>query len=153
MVAFDCLTLGGTVVAPDNKAVIRRVFDAMNTKDFSILDEVIAPSFVNHDMPAPMPGPDGMKQMLGGFFAGFPDMHVNLDALVGDGDLVASRGTFGGTHRGEFMGVPATGKDVTVKFIDVWRVENGLAVENWVQLDIMGLMVQLGAVPPLTGEG
>lgn len=132
----------------DNKAVVRRVFEAMNNQDMATFDSVIAPSYVNHDMPAPAPGPEGYRQVVGAFFSAFPDMRVNVEAELGEGDLVAERGTFTGTHQGEFMGVPATGKKVTVKFIDIWRLENGQAVENWVQLDTMGLMVQLGVVPP-----
>jgi predicted ester cyclase len=134
--------------AEENKAIIRRGFEAMNTKDLSVFEEIMAPGYVNHDMPAPAPGPEGFKQIIGAFFSAFPDMHIHLEAQLSDGDLVANRGTFVGTHQGEFMGVPATGKQVTVQFMDMWRLENGQAVENWVRLDMMGLMVQLGVVPP-----
>jgi predicted ester cyclase len=137
----------------DNKAIIRRGFEAMNIKDLSVFEEILAPGYVNHDMPAPAPGPDGFKQVIGAFFSGFPDMRITLEAQLGDGDLVANRGTFTGTHQGEFMGIPATGKQVTVKFMDMWRVEDGQAAENWVRIDMLSLMVQLGAVPPPPGQG
>ena len=137
----------------DNKAIIRRGFEAMNTQDFSVFEEIMAPGYVNHDMPAPAPGPEGFKQVVGAFFAGFPDMRITLEAQLGDGDLVANRGTFTGTHQGEFMGIPATGKQVSVKFMDMWRVEDGQAVENWVRIDMLSLMVQLGAAPPPPGQG
>jgi steroid delta-isomerase-like uncharacterized protein len=133
--------------AEENKAIIRRGFDAMNAKDFSAFEQIMAPNYVNHDMPTPGPGPEGFKQVIDMFFAAFPDMRISLEAQLGDGDLVANRGAMTGTHQGEFMGVPATGKQVTVPFMDFWRLENGKAVENWVRLDIMGLMQQIGAVP------
>lgn len=133
--------------AEDNKKIIRRGFEAMNTKDLSVFEEIMAPSYVNHDMPAPAPGPEGFKQVVGAFFSAFPDMRITLEAQLGDGDLVANRGTFAGTHLGEFMGIPATGKQVTIQFMDMWRLENGRAVENWVRLDMMGLMQQIGAIP------
>jgi predicted ester cyclase len=104
----------------DNKATIRRGFEAMNSQDFSVFEQIMAPCYVNHDMPAPAPGPEGFKQVIGAFFAGFPDMRITLEAQLEDGDLVANRGTFTGTHQGEFMGIPATGKQVTVKFMDMW---------------------------------
>jgi predicted ester cyclase len=137
----------------DNKAIIRRGFEAMNSQDFSVFEQVMAPGYVNHDMPAPVPGPEGFKQVIGAFLAGFPDMRITLEAQLEDGDLVANRGTFTGTHQGEFMGIPATGKQVTVNFMDMWRLEDGKAVENWVRIDTLGLMVQLGAVPPPPGQG
>jgi predicted ester cyclase len=80
-------------------------------------------------------------------------MRITLETQLADGDLVANRGVFTGTHQGEFMGVPATGKQVTVQFMDLWRLENGQAVENWVRLDMLGLMTQLGIVALPPGPG
>ena len=137
----------------DNKAIIGRGFEAMNSQDFSVFEQVMAPDYLNHDMPAPAPGPAGFKQVVGAFFAGFPDMRITVEAQLGDGDLVANRGTFTGTHQGEFMGIPATGKQVTAKFMDMWRLKDGQAVKNWVRIDMLSLMVQLGAVPPPQGQG
>jgi predicted ester cyclase len=89
-----------------------------------------------------------MRQVLGMFLQAFPDMHVELHHVLADGDLVCSHGTFTGTHEGEFMGVGASGKAVTVDYIDLWRVDDGKGVENWVRLDMLGLLQQIGAVPP-----
>ncbi len=132
-----------------NKATIHRVFeDAINQNKMSAVDEIIAPNYVNHDLPAPAPGTEGFKMVVGMFRMAFPDIHVTIEDSLAEGDKVMTRGHFTGTHQGAFMGVPPTGKKVTVKYLDEWRLENGKAVENWVQLDIMGLMVQLGVVPP-----
>jgi len=127
-----------------NKKIVHRMFDeVMNKKDFSLVREFVADNYVNHDMPGAV-GPEGMKKMIENFFDGFPDMRIRLDEVIGDGDSVATRGEWTGTHSGNFMGIAATGKKVKVKFIDFWRLENGKAVENWVQMDIPGLMQQLG---------
>lgn len=130
-----------------NKDLIQQGFNAMNDRNLGYYDSVIAPNYVNHDMPTPAPGPEGLKMVLGMFIQAFPDFKVVVEDLVGEANKVASRGYFTGTHQGEFMGMPATGKTVKVKYMDFWRFENGKAVENWVNIDNLGLMQQLGAVP------
>ena len=133
----------------ENKALVRRIFEeGMNQRKTEIFDSCLTPNFVNHDMPAPAPGPEGFRQVFGMFQTAFPDMHVDLhEVLATDDDKVVTRGVFTGTHRGEFMGVPASGAPIEVKFIDIWRVENGKVAENWVRLDQLGLMQQIGALP------
>lgn len=131
-----------------NKNLIRRGFEeGINQRKLAVFDEIIAPSYVNHDMPTPGPGVAGFKAVIQLFLEAFPDMQVHIEALVGDGDLVAARGRLTGTHRGPFMGIAATGKPISVNYMDFWRVEDGRAIENWVRLDMLGLMQQLGAVP------
>ncbi len=135
--------------ASENKALVRRIFEeGMNQQKPEVFDQLLAATFQNHDMPAPVPGPEGFRMIFGMFQTGFPDMHVNLEELLAaDDDKVVTRGTFSGTHKGDFMGVPASGARIEVKFIDIWRVENGKAAENWVRLDQLGLMQQIGAIP------
>ena len=135
-----------------NKAMIRRGFEeGINQNKLQVFEESIATTYVNHSMPAPVPGPEGFKMVIGMFRAAFPDLHVTLEDVLGEGDKVATRGYFTGTHQGEFNGIPATGKQVKVSYIDLWRLENGKAVENWVQMDMMGLMQQLGVIPAPQG--
>ena len=74
-------------------------------------------------------------------------MKVNLEEVLADDDKVVTRGVFTGTHKGEFMGVPASGASIEVKFMDVWRIRDGRVAENWVRLDQLGLMQQIGAIP------
>jgi steroid delta-isomerase-like uncharacterized protein len=132
----------------DNRALHRRIFEeGVNRHDLGLVDEVIHPNYVNYDMPAPAPGREGFKQVMAMFFTAFPDMHVNIEDVISEGDKVVSRGTFTGTHKADFQGIPPTGKRITVKYIDIWRFENGQAVENWVQLDNLGMLQQLGASP------
>ncbi len=136
------------MAAEENKALVRRVFEqGINAQDDAAIRETIAKDYVNHDMPAPSPGSEGFRQVIGMFRAAFPDMRVNLEDVLADGDKVVTRGFFTGTHQGDFMGVPASGASIRVSYIDMWRIADGKAVENWVRLDMLSLMQQIGAVP------
>ncbi len=131
----------------ENQELVRQMFEkAINQRDTSVFDSFIDPRYTNHDMPTPGPGPEGMKAVMGAFFEAFPDMRIIVEQTVGEGDLVCTRGYFIGTNDGEFMGIPATGKTVNVKYMDMWRIADGKAVDNWVRLDMLGLMQQLGVV-------
>ena len=76
----------------------------------------------------------------------FPDLHLTIEDMIAEGDKVAMRSSWNGTHQGEFMGIPATGRRVTVSQIDISRIADGRMVEHWGQLDALGLMQQLGVV-------
>jgi steroid delta-isomerase-like uncharacterized protein len=134
--------------AAENKDLVGRIFqEGMNEQRDGAFVDYLSAGYVNHDMPAPQPGPEGFLQVMKAFWEGFPDGRVEVEAIVADGDLVATRGVFTGTHKGEFMGVPASGATIRVPYMDMWRIENGKAVENWVRLDNLALMQQIGAVP------
>jgi steroid delta-isomerase-like uncharacterized protein len=131
-----------------NKILVRRVFEeGMNQKNDAVFDELIDPHYVNHDFQSPARGVEGFKQITGLFRAAFPDFHVTVEDELADGAKVASRGYFTGTHKHEFMGIPPTGKAIKVSYIDIWSVESGKLKENWVQMDMLGLMQQLGVIP------
>ncbi len=132
----------------ENKALVRRLFEeGINQNNPSVLDEVLAPDFVIYDPPFGMqPNREGFRQMFTGFRTAFPDIHVTIEAEFADGDYVIHRGYVTATHQGEFQGIPPTGKQIKVKTIDIWRVANGKMVENWVQMDMLGLMQQLGVI-------
>lgn len=107
----------------ENQQLVKDIFErAINQRDESVYDEFIDRSYVNYDMPMPESGPTGMRALMGGFFAAFPDMRIVVEQAVGEADLVCTRGYFEGTHDGDFMGVPATGKKVNVKYMDMWRL-------------------------------
>lgn len=130
-----------------NKALIRRGFEeGVVGGNLDLMDTLLAPNYVNHNFPGGH-GPEGFKQIITMFRTGFPDFQLTIHDMIAEGDRVATRGTWSGTHQGEFMGIPATGKHVTVGYCDIWRLEGGKAAENWVQMDILGLMQQLGVVP------
>jgi steroid delta-isomerase-like uncharacterized protein len=138
--------------AEQNKVIVERMFnEVINQRKSELFEELIAPTYVNYSMPTPTPGPEGLKQVLHMFYAAFPDMKITIHEVIAEGDSVASRGTWYGTHRGEFNGIPATGKQVAVDYIDIWRFKNGQAVENWVQMDMIGMLQQLGVMPTPAG--
>ena len=131
-----------------NKNLIHRFFEVgINQNKLDVFDEIIAPNYVNYNLPAPAPGPEGLRQVVGMFKAGFPDLHATVEATIAEGDRVATRGYITGTHNGTFMNIPPTGKSIKLTFTDIWRIENGKAVENWVQMDMLGLMQQLDLTP------
>src|SRR5262245_38713794 len=132
-----------------NKALLRRLFDeGVNQNKLTDLDELIAPDFVNYDAPpGTLHGPEGMRQLVAMFRTAFPDLHVTFEQELADGDYVIHRGYVTGTHQGEFLGIPPTGKPVKIKTLDIWRVVKGKAVENWVQMDMLGVMQQVSAIP------
>ncbi|MGZ8515460.1 MAG: ester cyclase, partial [Candidatus Limnocylindrales bacterium] len=102
-------------MADDNKAIRRRYHDAWNAGDTGALDTILAPDVVNHSpLQGQATGIDGFKQALQWMRAGVPDLAITIDLLVSDGDLVATRWTGSGTHTGPLMGIPPTGKSVTV---------------------------------------
>lgn len=137
----------------ENKRVVLRLFnEAMNNRNLSVIDETFDTHSVHHGFTYPVTGPEGFRELLEQFLNGFSDMNIIVEKAVAEDDFVATRGTWTGTHDGDFMGMGATGKSVKVGYIDMWRMENGKCVENWVQMDIAGLMQQLGAKAPAAVE-
>jgi steroid delta-isomerase-like uncharacterized protein len=134
-------------VSEEAKAAVRRIFDAVNEGKLDAVENLISDSYVNHNFPGPEPGPAGFRAAIEAFRAAFPDLRVSVDQVIAEGDKVSSQGTWTGTHKGEFMGIAPTGRLVKVNYIDIWRQENGRFVENWVQMDLSGLMLQLGVQP------
>lgn len=133
----------------ENEAIVREAVEAFNQGDPEAVDRLFAADYVDHDpsragLP---PGPDGVKQAWSMFRAAFPDLRATIDDMIAEGDRVAVRGEVRGTHRGELMGIPPTGKRVTVTLIDINRIDNGKLVERWGETDMLGMMRQLGVVP------
>jgi predicted ester cyclase len=121
-----------------------------NEGDLSALDELAAPGYVNHSAPAGVPANrEGLKQLTAMFRRAFPDGRMTIEDMVAEGDRVATRKTFRGTHRGELMGIPPTGREVAIGLIDIVRLGGGKVVESWSVADDMGLLQQLGALAPL----
>jgi steroid delta-isomerase-like uncharacterized protein len=133
----------------ENKAVYRRFLDVgFNTGDFAALGTVLDANYVDHDAPPGIPpGPEGIAQLLSVYRAAFPDVHMCVEQQAAEGDLVATRYVFHGTHTGNLMGIPPTGKQVTMTGTTIARVVDGKMVEAWVNYDLFGLMQQLGVIP------
>jgi predicted SnoaL-like aldol condensation-catalyzing enzyme len=130
------------------KVVRRFVEEYQGTGDEEVALALMAPDFVDRSPFGPF-APDregvlGLFRMLRG---GFPDLHAEIHDQLVDGDKVVTRKTFRGTHEGELLGIPPTGRGVAWDVIDIVRVRGDLIVEHWNVVDSMALMTQLGAVP------
>ena len=135
-----------------NKKVSRRLTEeAFNQGKYDVIEELVAPTFVNHD-PATgdTKGPEGTRELIEGYRSAFPDIKITIEEQIAEGDLVATRWTGTGTHKGELMGIAPTGKGTTVTGVTIDKVKDGKIVESWNNWDTLGLMRQLGVVEELT---
>lgn len=137
-------------MSEQNKAVIRRFYEAVNKKDVAIFEQVCDPKFVNH---TPGPGDTtgglaGLRQMFSSFQPAFPDLRFNLHQIVAEGDTVIAHFTADGTHKGAFMGAAPTGKKIAFHGADIWKVRNGKAAEVWHYGDEAMAMAEIGVKPP-----
>jgi steroid delta-isomerase-like uncharacterized protein len=132
----------------ENKALIRRLYDEVFLKwNLDIVDELIGPEFVGHEMTPGTPGgPVGFKQFYSRIRSAFPDLCYTVDDVIGEGDKVVVRWTWHCTHKGDFRGIAPTGKQASVTGMAIYRIANGKCVERWVELNMLGLLEQLGTV-------
>lgn len=131
------------------KAAVRHfVEQGFNRQNMAEFERYFSPQLVDHALPPGMPsGREGRKLFAQAFFAAFPDIHVHIDDLLAEGDRTVLRWSAHGTHQGELMGIPATGKSVHITGIAIDRFENGQSVEHWEIIDQVGMMQQLSVVP------
>ena len=133
-----------------NHSIVRRfVEDAFNGRNLSVLDEIVADDFTNHDLPFPgLPsGSEGLKQSFAGFWSAFPDIQATTEQFIADEDKVALLVSLRGTHRGELMGIPPTEREMSVRVVEIFRLVGGQIAERWGVVDRTALMKQLGVVP------
>jgi steroid delta-isomerase-like uncharacterized protein len=136
--------------ADTNKEIVRRLGVEPWEGNLGVIDELVASNYVGHDPAMPdQQGPEGVKEFITGYLAAFPDGRITIDDQFATGDVVATRWTGRGTQRGELMGVPPTGKQVTISGITISRVEKGKVVEEWTNWDMLGMLQQLGVVPQM----
>jgi steroid delta-isomerase-like uncharacterized protein len=135
-----------------NKDIVRRLGVEPWEGNLGVIDELVAPDYVGHDPSQPdLVGPDGVRGFITTYLSAFPDGRITIDEQLAEGDLVATRWTGRGTHQGELMGIPATGKQVTVAGVTLSRLKDGKVVEEWSNWDTLGMLQQLGVVPELAG--
>jgi steroid delta-isomerase-like uncharacterized protein len=120
----------------------------LNTHDPDLVDQFVAEDYINHN-PFVADGRAANRQFWTGFFAALPDLKATMEDLVISGDRVVGRFVYRGTHTGELMGIPASGNAVEMRSIDIWRVQDGMFVEHWDELNLMQVFQQMGALPPL----
>ena len=137
--------------AEESKAIMRRFWAVWEQGNVDLLDELLAPEYVNHTLATPdlPPGPEGVKEVVSMFHSAMPDLRVVVEDMVAEGDKVATRYALEGTHRGELFGAAPTGGRLSIKSITLERVSGGKIREHWRVTDEMGMMRQLGvfAVP------
>jgi predicted ester cyclase len=136
------------VSTEENKALVRRFVDEVQSAgNIDAIDEICSPEFVNHSaLPGVPPNCEGVKQLAVMFRQAFPDSYFTVEDMMAEGDKVATRKTFHGTHEGEFMGIPPTSRRVSMGLIDIVRIADGRVVEHWSMGDNLGMMQQLGVI-------
>jgi steroid delta-isomerase-like uncharacterized protein len=137
------------VATQDSVNVFRRVIDELiNNGNLAVFDELIAPDFVEHELPPGVPpGREGTKQLFSSLHIAFPDIRAEIEDVVAQDDKVVFHMTWRGTHTGPFMGIPPTGKRVAFEVFDMVRVADGKVAEHWGLMNQLSLLQQLGVIP------
>ena len=129
----------------ENKAIVRKAIEAINKKDLSLLDDLVAPNYFDH---IAQQGQELIKQFLVMFYKGFPDFHATIEDIIAEGDKVWARVTYSGTHTGEYLGFAPTGKKISYKSVTIKRVVDGKMVEGWTITDMLNFFKQIGIIEP-----
>lgn len=127
-----------------NKEIILRLYEADNKKDLSILDELISPDF--YDPTFNLHGPEGYKQFESAFFKGFPDWIETIEDIIAEGNKVWVSFTAKGTHKGECFGLAPTGRKVTLRAVQMWRISKGKVASKDSVGDLLDLLKKLGVI-------
>ena len=132
----------------ENAVIAREFLTAIAAGDQAAFERVISPNWVNHDPSLPpFSGLAGVQQLSGIFRTAFPDIKMVFEDMLADGDKVAGRFVLTGTNTGSLMGMPPSGKSVNVTATGILQIQGGKVTETWVNLDTLGLMQQVGAIP------
>jgi steroid delta-isomerase-like uncharacterized protein len=134
-----------------NKATFRRFHDAVNTGNAEVIstmiDELVEPdAIIRTPVPLDVTGAEALKHVWAVLLEAFPDLHLTVEDIIAEGDKVVVRNTVTGTHRGEYMGLPPTGKSVTYNEIFIFRIVDGRIAETWGVVDVLSQMKQLGVI-------
>jgi predicted ester cyclase len=134
--------------AESNKEICRRFFNEVhNRHNLDVIDELVAADVVSHSpFPGQKPGVAGVKETMATFIGAFPDLSIQFTHLLAEGDKVMGYFTVSGTHRGELLGKPPTGRRVSYEEVIVLRVKSGKIVEHWAVADALSLMQGIGAI-------
>jgi steroid delta-isomerase-like uncharacterized protein len=135
-----------------NKATFARLHDAMNSRDADVIartiDEVVAPDvLIRTPLPVGVTGAEALKQVWKVLLRAYPDLHVEVEDLIEEGDKLVCRNTVTGTRQGDYLGVPPTGKSVTYNEIFIFRFAGGRIAETWGVADLVAQLRQLGVLP------
>ena len=139
-------------MSADNKAIVRQLYEEVwNKRRLELVDEIISPSHALHDpnLSGSAVGPEAYKRQVTRFITAFPDLRFTVEDIVGEKEKLAVAWTISGTHKSEFMGIPATNKKVSVDGITINHIVNAKIMDSYVSWDAWGMMQQLGVVPAL----
>ena len=137
-------------MSTDVKEVSRRLMEeAWNNRMLNVVDEVIDPSYTYHDPNSPdfPQGPQGYRARILFYEKAFPDMHFDVEDVIAEGDRAVIRWQASAIHRGDLLGIPATGRSISGPGMNIMRFENGKIVEEWCVWDALGVLRQIGALP------
>jgi steroid delta-isomerase-like uncharacterized protein len=135
----------------DNKALVRYLFDAIwNQGNTTLVDQCVSPDWIAYgNLPRQeMPGLEGVRRFITTYRTAFPDMHLTIEDQVAEGEKVVTRWTARAIHSGPLMSIPPTGRQVTVSGIGIHRIVDGKILEQWGVDDTLGMLQQLGVIPP-----
>jgi steroid delta-isomerase-like uncharacterized protein len=132
----------------ENKTIVRRFFEEGPSRgNMSAANELLASNFDLHTPLPSAPGIQGINDVITTCRAAFEHLNVTVEDMVAEGNKVTARFTARGIHKGQFMGLPPTGKPITMTGIEIFRIDNGKIAELWGEANLLGLMQQLGIVP------
>jgi steroid delta-isomerase-like uncharacterized protein len=132
----------------ENKAIVRRFFEEGPSKgNLNIASELLSSDFTLHVHLPVSSGINGIKEVITSCRAAFEHLNVTIEDMIAEGDNVAARFTAHGIHKGDFMGLPITGKPITMTGIEIFRIKDGKICELWAEANLLGLMQQLGIFP------
>jgi steroid delta-isomerase-like uncharacterized protein len=131
----------------DIETLVREGLDQLNKGNLEGWLQIYDSNAVLHGFPGVEPGLEGIRKFYQGFLAAFPDMNVTIEDIFKENDKIAFRITIRGTHKGELMGIPSTGKSISVPSITILHFKNGKCIERWTQADFVIMMQQLGINP------
>ena len=131
----------------ENKALIRRAYELMNRRELDAYFELLSPDYIEHHTTM---GDSSLEQIIQGvptFFTAFPDIHATIEDMLAEGDRVAIRVIWRGTHKGDFMGIAPTGNKIEMTNTAIFRIADGKWAETWATTDDLRLIQQLGVIP------
>lgn len=137
-------------MAADPHGLVEAFVTMLNEHDPDLVDRFVAADYINHNVFVP-DGREANRTFWASLFTALPDLTATAEDVVVSGDRVVGRFTYRGTHRGEFMGIPATGRPIEMRSIDIWRVDGGMFAEHWDELNTLQVLVQMGALPKRAG--
>lgn len=138
------------MLSKENNPLLRLYEEVINQGNLEVLDELYTSDYVNHAAPFGLStGLDGLRKLFAMFIEAFPDQNIVADDMIIKEDKIVARWTLQATHKGTFMGTPATGRQIVMTGIDIERIVDGRIAEHWGGEDMLGVLEQIGAVPKL----